>query len=162
MNINFQENVGHGFGTLLINGLTISHNGYDPLGKIWASARRRVREKWHVDVVGLFTYNDEKGVISCNFHLSYCATEMGSINEKLYSERYKDSFPHQMAFFEDILLAFVDDQENGLSAYEQLYPEHTNDRELDRLIDRFLCSINVRTKREQKRSDERHAAANKK
>lgn len=157
----FQENVGQGIGSLLIDGLAISHNGYDPLGKIWASARKRIREQWHVDVVGLFTYDDGKKVVSCSFCLNYYVTEMKNIDERVYTTRYIDSFPYQMTFFQDIILAFVDDQENGLEAYEKLFATRPGKRALDQLLNRFLRSINVRTETEQKRSDRRHAKTEK-
>lgn len=154
--LTFTENAGEGIGTLIISGLKVAHGRHDPLGKIWASVRKRIRENYKVDVVGLFTYDDARKIVSCSFCLNYYVTEMKQLNEKVYTVRYMDSFPFQMADFEDVVIAFVDDEENGLTAYEKLVKAGATNRQLDQLLNRFLLSVNMRTVSEQKRSERRH------
>ena len=154
--VTFRENAGQGIGTLLISGLRIQHGRHDPLGKIWASVRKRIREKYHVDVVGLFTYDDAKKVVSCSFCLNYCIAETKGVEEKIYTARFLDTFGHQMTDFEDVIMAFMDDSENGLTAYEELVKTGATNRQLDQFLNKFLCSTGTRTQSEQRHSERRH------
>ena len=155
----FQENFTktkdeYGLGSLLIAGLCPSHSGYNPIGKIWASVRKRIWERYCVDVVGLFTYNSEKEVVMGTFCLNYSVIEESGIDRRIYVTRFTDTFQLQMTLFEEALIAFADSP-NGLTDYEAALVRGANNRQLDQLLNSFLRSINIRTEEDERRS-QRH------
>lgn len=156
--VTFKEKAGQGIGSLLITGFEVSR-AESVLGKIWASIRKRGCERYKVDVVGLFNCSSSENVTtaSCSFLPSYCFNEVEKIGKEAYATRFFKSFPLQMADFEDAIIAFLDDQENGLAAYEKLVAAGASSWEIRQLLNRFLLSINARTRGEQAKSEKRHA-----
>ena len=152
--LNFKENAENGLGTLIISGFCPPHDGYDPVGKIWASVRKRIFERYRVDVVGLFTYNEEKEITTGSFCLNYSILERNGVNERVYVSRFKDTFQMQMTLFEDVIIAFIDDP-IGLTAYQDLLYQGATQKQLDKGVNAFLRSINVRTEKDQRRAEKR-------
>ena len=158
--VTFQENVGPGIGTLVINGLVLPHDTYDPLGKIWASVKKRLRERYRVDVAGLFTYNDEKKVISCSFCLNYGISEIRGLDSKVYTARFESTFDCQMVDFEEVIEAFIESP-NGLSAYKKALKTNPGKRDIDKVINSFLFSVGMRTEKEERQSLKKRGEASK-
>lgn len=152
--INFQEKIAediYGLGSILITGLCPSNRHYNPLGKIWASVRKRIWEQYGVDVVGLFIYDNDNQLVTGSFCLNYSAIENTGIDKRIYISRFSDTFQLQMQMFEDTLIAFADSP-NGLESYEAALARGESVKQLNEILNSFLCSINMRTKEKQRRS----------
>lgn len=145
----FKENVDQGIGTLLINSSFLSRSKKNPLGKLWElGIRKRFLKEYGVDVAGLFTYDVDRGVVSGSFCLNYAVPKLNKdIDVRVYVERFKDTFGIQMAFFEDIIEAFVEDTDKGLRAYEDLVEANVTADVLNELIRTFLHSKGVQTQK---------------
>ena len=140
-------------GTILVNGIVIPRDhSFDPLGKIWACLRKRIYEKHGVDVVGIFVYDSQKEIISCNFYLNYGIIEGTKINQREYSEIFEKTFEHQAELFKQTILSFLSN-ENGYDKYLELFDSGEADRtDYELLFNRFLKSVNLRTARDEKRA----------
>lgn len=143
MHLTFKENCVPGLGTLVINNVAMSHRGYDPLAKIWSKLKKCIRKKYGVDVTGIFTYNDEREVISCSFCLNYGAPGVhSSPDTRIYTKRFEETFPLQMLDFEEILEAFVESPD-GLEKYEELVTQKATATELSSSIKKFLSKFDI-------------------
>ncbi|MBR3254140.1 hypothetical protein IKF88_00175 [Candidatus Saccharibacteria bacterium] len=165
--INFEEELYEGVGgALTINNLKLPCRDYDPIAKIIVSWRRRIREKYDINAAAYALYNGFDQRIIVKFCLEHSWAEKKGEDPRIYAARYNGTFQKQVQDLEDILLAFVDDEENGLAAYKKLYEECFTDEgkpsaqeDLDDLLNAFLLSIGARTPKEQKRTLKNRAKA---
>ena len=144
-NVTFTENLDGCMGIIIAHNLSLPHDTYTPLGKIWASVKRKVLEQYGVDVAGIFVYDDELRAVVCSFYLNYAYLKTHGIDERIYTERFQDTFAMQATMFEETIEAFLTDPENGVDAYTTLVEFNATSDELDELFHRFLRSINMRT-----------------
>ncbi len=153
-----------GLGNLIIYGFNFPKTAYDPLGKIWSSVRKRIYEIYKVSVVACFFY--KKNFIACTFHLNTIPIEAedkvydGNEEQstKAYLAKFRETFERQMMFFEEVLDAYVLDQENGYTAFCNYVKE--TDGEIDHstceeMFNRFLKSMNIKTEEDIKKKEER-------
>ncbi|MBR0465659.1 hypothetical protein IJJ02_02645 [Candidatus Saccharibacteria bacterium] len=161
-----------GSGVLTITGLPLEEcHYYAPLGKIYSSCRKRNAEQFGIQVTGTFLYDfPEKGTITGSFHPNCydCNDEEARINKVLH--RFDETFERQMTLFIDVVECFMDDKEQGYSAYlkhiEHInfvannFYESENERqvaieaaieECNQMFDSFLISIGVKTNADLKR-----------
>lgn len=165
INFSVRESENAEIGVIVITGLTMPRaRNYDPLGKLWASLRKRFYE-WHdVDSTGIFSYDKEQGIILCNFILNK-ATITGA-NQVEYdknalekTQRFRQRFRAQIHFFEKMVKRFADDPINGYDNYCRLveyYDSITGNTEadvesrkccleaIDDLFDAFLISVKAK------------------
>lgn len=139
-------------GALVINGLVLPRGKFDPLAKIWSTVRKRIREQFHVDVAGLFLYDDEKEVISCSFYLNYCVPELKDIDAREYTERFEGTFALQMIMFEEAVEYFLLDDEHGYEPYLERVKQGADEQALNNMFNAFLRSINLRTPKDDKKA----------
>ena len=105
-----------GFGVAQITNFSIPHQGFNPMGKLWASVRRENRRKYGVNVTAIFLHDEADDIISCSLCLDYGYQLAKDIDQRVYEQRFIDTFDHQLITLEKTLEAFVDD-ENGYAAY---------------------------------------------
>ena len=132
------------FGGLIIDGLYLPNEKYDPLGKIWANLKRRFLEQWTIQTCGLFAYGEE--AISCSFSLNYAVAEQNGISVEDYEKKFVETFDEQMDQFESIIDKFIKDP-NGYLAYCD-YVETAGDRfdreECNKIFNAFLLKNGIR------------------
>lgn len=165
--ISFEEELYEGVGgALIINNLVAPYIYYDPIARIIVSWRRRIREKYDINAAAYALYNGLEQRIIVKFCLEHSWAEKKGEDPRIYAARYNDTFQKQMQDLEDILIAFVDDEENGLGAYKKLYEKcfankvsPSAQEDLDDLLNAFLLSIGARTSKEQKRTLKNRAKA---
>ncbi len=155
----FEEQCSNGFGNLIIQGLVFPDNpDFDPLGKIWSSLKKRIDERYHVNVTGIFFYDPDVELISCNFCLNYAPLEKNQLDIEDYIQRYHDTFSTQMTLFENTIHSFILDTENGYLPYLRCI-ESIKDIEdgeerreiFDLLFDNFLKSCGIKTEADDKK-----------
>ena len=154
--VTYKEKCDTCMGMLVINGLMLP--GKDPLGAMWAAGpRKRIFDEFGVDVAGLFVYDDEKEVVSCSFYLNFGVVTEAEV--KVYAARFRDTFSQQMALFEDVLEAFLGDEDDGYLAYLDLLKNgEVSDEVAKDFFNRFLRKINIRKKKDDRRSAAKKAA----
>ena len=143
-NVTFTENLDGCMGVIIAHNLSLPHSTYTPLGKIWASVKRKVLEQYGVDVTGVFVYDDELRAVACSFCLNYGYLKIHGIDERIYTERFQDTFRLIASTFEDTIEAFLTDPENGAEAYATMVEFGATQDEIDELFNKFLRSINMR------------------
>ena len=143
MEIKFREHINEH--VIFIDGAIFPHHPFDPLAKIWSSIRKVCCRKYGVDVVGTFTYDDDKAQVACNFFLNYSIVEAGSIGEETYLGMFKDNFPFMMELFEDTIITFMSFRTNGYADYLALSEMGATDDELRASINGFLESVGLRS-----------------
>ena len=148
----YEEHVSDGVGHLTIKGLTfLDRGGYDVLGKLWASVKKRIQAEYNVQSTGLFDYNDEG--VECEFYLSFHDEKQ---SPRIYFKRFADSFPFQMDLFKEVLEAFMLDSENGYVPFcEAVKISKDIDRAereefLNEILNDFLISINMKKRKRRK------------
>lgn len=170
--IAFSEKCSGHIGTLIINGLVVPHDyTFDPLVKIWTSAKRRIFERSGLDVVGIFVHDDLQEIISCNFYLVY-GDEVE--DPEAHTVKFEKSFHRQMEVFENAIYEFID-RFDGLEAYTYTLKFFYEQARIDgfdptdaiavkareeickETLNDFLRAIRLRTKRDDQLStDKRH------
>lgn len=150
--IRYQEKSGKGFGGLIISGLTFpSIKDFDPLAKIWSSVRKRICERWQVDVVGLFVYDEKREIVSCSFCLNYGM--LPEENHQTYTQRFEDTFQMQMLLFEETLDSFVLDYDFGYESYIKLVRNKNCTPEMcNHFLNSFLKRINIKTEKDERKA----------
>ncbi len=135
-----------GFGTIVINGLSLPHNReMDPLAELWSSGpRKKIRKEYGVDITALFLYNDENVDIFCSFILNCGILQESQIAVKIYQRRFEDSFQYWANLFEEVLEAWLLD-EAGYKAYVELF-KLEKFKEAKELFNKFSVSKNLRPK----------------
>ena len=111
------------------------------------------------DEQDLFEKKILESLVKMKTFMALVSAAMERFNDE--QENYSAVINMLSLYEKESLSNFVDDQENGLEAYEKLFATRPGKRALDQLLNRFLRSINVRTETEQKRSDRRHAKTEK-
>ena len=154
--ISFSEKCSGHIGNLLINGLVIERpNGFDPLVKIWTSVRKRIFERAKLDVVGIFVHDVKQELIIGSFYLVY-GDEVKDTDA--HTKKFEESFPRQMALFEQTLLSFLETEyEEYLKVVDANIEASVGD-----FINGFLKSVGIRTKEDEiraKRKDAKIASA---
>lgn len=158
-------------GIIAITGLYMPKiRDFDPFGKLWASLRKRFNE-WHdIDSAGIFAYDNEQGLILCNFILnnaSVVASDAVEYKAKISenTKRFSQRFHAQLSFFEKIVTRFLEDANNGYDDYCRLVEKYNSlaedDKdgrracleEIDRLFDNFLVSVKAKKPKKNKKSD---------
>ena len=169
---NYKLAAKEGSGVLTITGLPLEESRYyAPLGKLYSSCRKRNAEQYGIQVTGIFLYDyPENGVITGSFHPNCydCNDEEAKINKVL--RRFDETFERQMTLFIDVIECFMDNEEQGYSAYlEHLthidfvannFYESDEERRVavdaaiedcNQMFDDFLISIGVKTNADLKR-----------
>ena len=106
-----------GFGVVQITNVSMPHEGFNPMGKLWASIRRENRRKYGVNVTAIFLHDEKDNLISCSLCLDYGYQLAHDIDQRAYEQRFMDTFEGQLMTLEKTLEAFVGDNENGYTAY---------------------------------------------
>ena len=148
----YEEHVSDGVGHLLIKGLVFpDRGGYDVLGKLWASTKKKIQEQYEVQSTGLFDYGEDG--VECEFFLSFHDEKQ---SPRLYFKRFADSFPFQMDLFKEVLEAFMLDSENGYVPFCEAVKiskdiDRTEREEFfNELLNDFLISINMKKRKRRK------------
>ena len=156
--MHFIEKNDGSYGGLIINDIDIPcQRGFDPIAKIWSSVRKRNREKFGVDVTGLFIYDEERHVVSCSFYLNFgvLATDAAREEVEAYTLHFSETFSLQMAKFGEALNAFMD-AENGLAAYKNyLENEEFSTKQCDKIFNAFLRSTGLKIKEDDLRKQQK-------
>lgn len=152
----YEEKItGEGFGALIISGLIFPENNvFDPLAKIWSSARKRIYERYGIDATGIFFYEPTHGIVNCSFCLNY-VTIKSEDEACLYRDKFKDTFKYQMLLFEEVLDAFMLDFEYGYYPYCEYVESHQNEKEertaefCHQLFNTFLINQGIKTDKDE-------------
>ena len=148
--ISFSEQYSDYIATVIVHGLSLPHRNFDPLVKIWAMLRRRFREWYGVDIVGIFIYDDVKSIIACNFYLN-CAEDGQGENKRIST--FEKATPIMMQTFEEVLVAFLEN-ENGFARYAKMAAvETTKQNDYIRCLNNFLKEIHLRTDKDDRRTE---------
>ena len=167
-NITYESKCANGFGSMIIKGLSFPPNpDFDPLGKIWASVRKRIEERWKVSVTGIFFYEQDMSLCSCNFCLNFAPVERLEISDAEYRDRFEQTFNLQMALFEEVINCFVTN-ENGYNLYLKCLEaakDITDDEErydwFNMMFNDFLKKINIKTEQDEENKAKRREAIQK-
>ena len=143
-----------GFGALQIRGFSLPEFspkdpkkdiGFKPMDKLWASVRRYNRKQYGVNVTGLFISDLKDNVVSCSFCLDYGYAAMHDIDQKVYEQRFINTFDAQMSTLKETIKKFLLDDENGYVPYlEHLEKGDYSERDYNEMYNRFLKSIGLK------------------
>ena len=149
--ISFTEKyLGGGMSTIIIHGLILPHDKFDPLAKIWAMLKRRFRDWRKIDVAGTFIYDNTRSIIACNFYANYAGHEKQEI--PAITESFEKIIPIMMKTFEETVIAFIDDEDTGLGQYTKLAALGANSTYYTELFNTFLKSVKLRTEKDDARA----------
>lgn len=146
-----------GFGALQITGFSLPHNGFEPMSKLWASVRRHNRRKYGVNVTGIFIYDQADSVISCSFCLDYGFQLANDIDQKVYEQRFMDTYNGQMITLEKTIEAYILDTENGYVPYIKHIEENggiADEEFCNEMFNRFLRNIGLKKPEDEKEKRE--------
>ena len=131
------------YGSLIIEGFQINHDGFDPVAKIWSSIRKVIREKYGIDATGIFTYA-EPSTILCRFYLNFGVKPN---NPQLYYAKFKETFSMQMQEFCDALITF-EEVDDGLKEFNKI-AKTAFFEEQDKFLGMFLRKYGFRPTKKQ-------------
>lgn len=137
--------------SLIIEGIHID-DFQRPLSKIWAALKKQIIKNYGVAVTATFSTRPNHTVV-CDFITDGAFLEKEQargrgVDIRLYEARFVDSSEQWIAEFEDYILAYIDDTENGLSAFlsEGKAPEVFNSH-----MTSFLVSVGLIDEKERER-----------
>lgn len=147
--VSFTEHYNQDMASILIEGLYLPHTFFDPLGKLWATVKKWARNKYKIDIAGIFVYDNVKGIISCVFQLSYANVEETTEAILSHIRKFEDSFPDIAREFKSVIECFAED-----GAYEEYLAMAQKKRdglavsrgEFDRIFNIFLKDLGMRNK----------------
>ncbi len=136
MELQFTDQHTHGIGTLIINHVSLPHEKHDPLGRLWAKLKKRLRANFGIDVTGLFTYKDGNRLISCSFCLNYGAPNVTGKEIVEYDKYFTNNFKNIIEIFKEVIKLFV--KSDSLAIYKMLSITGANEKDLNKVIDDFI------------------------
>ena len=117
---------------------------------IWPCIRKRVKEKYQVDVVGFFNCNPD-GFIDCRLYLNV-GSRPEKVGEYTYYGMFMDSINKQIDIIQNVLVKFVK-ADNGMRQYLDLaHADDLTKKECSESIKKFLRSIGLRTEGDDNRA----------
>ena len=134
-------------GTFFIKDTYLPHTYFDPLGKIWAAAKKEAHKKYKLDIAGIFVYENIKGIISCTFQLSYAHVEETPEAIRNHASLFEKHFPEIARDFRETVDCFLEDD-----AYEEYLALAQKKRsglevsrgEFDRIFNLFLKDLGLK------------------
>ena len=156
--LNFATELTDVGGNLIITSQTTlpTFNSHDPLSQIWGKVKLKIEKLYQMKPCATIQRPvPGTTVISIFPNWAYHEAKCPQMDERLYAQRFKDTFELQVQEFEDAILAWIDDTEFGLPAYEHILElnspivpgEERNSHiveQLELLTDDFLARINLR------------------
>ena len=129
------------------------------MGKLWASVRKEIFRQYGVDMVGLFTYDYNSGVIMGTFDPNFAVALEEGITQEQYQKRFEEKFWYGMGIFSKTVTKFLKDEKNGYAPYCRLIRKRFEDdyegpskrEQLDEMLNRFLASIGIRAEEKKRK-----------
>ena len=154
--VNFRTETTDVGGNLIITGRTFpTFASHDPLSQLWSKVKRRIEERYDIlSCAVILRPTPETTVVS--IFPNWARQERTDMSQKLYAQRFRDTFESQTQEFEDVILAWLDDDEFGHEAYERilksaspLNPKNVGatreaEKALELLVDDFMLKIGLR------------------